>query len=73
MKKLIPLLAFAGALVIVLVFVATRPAFGGTRYIAQSAGTFSGGKACDGHTTITPAMFNRLTNSPGDVIIFVEP
>jgi len=67
MKKLIPLLAFAGALVIVLVFVATRPAFGGTRYIAQSAGTFSGGKACDGHTTITPAMFNRLTNSPGDV------
>jgi len=67
MKKLIPLLAFAVALVIVLVFVAIRPAFGGTRYIAQFAGTFRGGKACDGHTTITRAMFNRLTNSPGDV------
>ncbi|MGO9324633.1 MAG: hypothetical protein ACLP07_08740 [Terracidiphilus sp.] len=67
MKKLIAVLTFAVALVIVLVFVAIRPAFGGTRYIAQSAGTFSGGTACSGQTTITPAIFNWITNSPGDV------
>ena len=38
-----------------------------TRYIAQSAGTFSGGIACNGKTAITPATFNGITNSPGDV------
>lgn len=38
-----------------------------TRYIAQTAGTFSGGTACNGHTAITPATFNGITNSPGDV------
>lgn len=38
-----------------------------TRYIAQTAGTFSGGKACNGQTTITPATFNNTNNSPGDV------
>ena len=38
-----------------------------TRYIAQTAGTFSGGSACNGQTTITPATFNGINNSPGDV------
>jgi hypothetical protein len=44
-----------------------RPAFGTTRYISQSGGTFSGGTACSGQTTITPATFNNLTNAPGDL------
>lgn len=48
-------------------FVMTRPAFGATRYIAQSAGAFSGGTACNGQTAITPATFNGITNAPGDV------
>jgi hypothetical protein len=43
------------------------PALATTRYIAQSAGTFSGGTACNGQTTITAATFNALTNSAGDV------
>lgn len=44
-----------------------RHASGTTRYIAQTAGTFSGGTACNGQNVITPATFNSLTNSPGDV------
>jgi hypothetical protein len=43
------------------------PGFGTTRYIAQSAGTFSGGSACNGQTAITPATWNSTTISPGDV------
>ncbi|HUB07120.1 MAG TPA: hypothetical protein VMB50_08965, partial [Myxococcales bacterium] len=38
-----------------------------TRYIAQTAGTFTGGIACNGRTAITPAAFNALTPGPGDV------
>ena len=45
-----------------------HPAYGTTRYIAQTAGAFSGGQACNGQTAITPATFNSTTNSPGDVI-----
>ena len=41
-------------------------AFGTTRYIAQSAGTFSGGTACSGQTTISLATWNGITNSAGD-------
>jgi hypothetical protein len=61
--------AMAAALFLVVfsLFAVTRPAFGATRYIAQSAGTFSGGSACNGQTTITPATFNGITNAPGDV------
>ncbi len=44
----------------------TASAFGTTRYIAQTAGTFSGGSACNGQTAITPATFNSTTLSPGD-------
>jgi len=38
-----------------------------TRYVAQSAGTFNGGTACNGQTTISAATFNSTKNSPGDV------
>lgn len=38
-----------------------------TRYVAQSAGTFSGGTACNGQTAITPATFNALTPAPDDI------
>lgn len=37
-----------------------------TRYVAQSAGTFSGGSACNGQTAITPTTFNGLTLTAGD-------
>ncbi len=67
MKKLIPFIAVAPAFVLIAVFIMTRPAFAGTRYIAQSAGTFSGGTACRDQTAITPDTFNEITNSPGDV------
>ena len=38
-----------------------------TRYVAQSAGTFSGGTACNGQTAITPATWNSTSESAGDV------
>ena len=40
--------------------------FGTVRYVAQSAGTFSGGSACNGHTTITMATWNGTAESAGD-------
>jgi hypothetical protein len=43
------------------------PAAATTRYVAQTAGTFSGGTACNEQTAITPATFNGLTLSPGDI------
>lgn len=43
------------------------PAMATTRYVAQTAGTFSGGSACNGQTTISPATFNGTTLSPGDI------
>jgi hypothetical protein len=67
-NRLIPLFATTVAFVVVGAFIMTRPAFAGTRYIAQTEAVFSGGTACSGQTTITPATFNRITNSPGDVI-----
>lgn len=38
-----------------------------TRYVAQTAGTFSGGTACNSHTAITPATWNSTAESPGDI------
>jgi hypothetical protein len=38
-----------------------------TRYVAQSAGTFSGGTACNGQTAITLSTWLSLTLSPGDL------
>jgi len=67
MKKSISVFAIAVASVVLFVIAVERPAFGTTRYISQSAGTFSGGSACNGQTTITPAAFNSLAPSPGDV------
>lgn len=43
-------------------------AFGTTRYVAQSAGVFSGGTACNGQTAVTPATFNAATIAAGDVV-----
>jgi hypothetical protein len=54
-------------LTLLFVFVFTIFGSSTTRYIAQTAGTFSGGTACNGQTTITAATFNALTNSAGDV------
>ena len=56
--KSITVFAIAVALVVLFVIAVGRPAFGTTRYISQAAGTFSGGQACNGQTTITPATFN---------------
>lgn len=39
---------------------------GVTRYVAQTAGTFSGGSVCNGQTTISVATFNTTTNSAGN-------
>ena len=49
-------------------FLVAHPAFATTRYIAQTAGTFTGGIACKGQAAITPASFNSTTLSPGDTI-----
>lgn len=49
-----------------LLFVAL-PALATTRYIAATAGTFSGGSACNGQTAITPATWNSTPESPGDI------
>lgn len=38
-----------------------------TRYIAASAGTFSGGSVCNGHTAMTPATWNSTSESAGDI------
>jgi hypothetical protein len=43
------------------------PLFGTVNYIAQSAGTFSGGSACNGQQAITPATWNSTSESPGDI------
>ena len=45
---------------------AALPASATVRYVAQTAGTFTGGIACNGHAAITPATFNSTTLSPGD-------
>lgn len=66
-KKLASIFAIAVAFLIFSFVVMPAPAGAATRYIAQTAGTFSGGKACNGQTTITPATFNGINNSAGDV------
>jgi hypothetical protein len=53
--------------VLVLSVLFVSPSFGTTRYIAQTAGTFSGGSACNGQATITPATWNSTSESAGDV------
>jgi hypothetical protein len=67
MSKLMAVCAVAVAGSILFTLAEPRPAFATTRYIAQKAGAFSGGTACNGQTAITPATFNGITNSPGDV------
>jgi len=43
-----------------------NPAGATTRYISQSGGSFSGGAACNGQSTISAATFNGTNNSAGD-------
>ena len=40
---------------------------GTTRYVAQTAGTFTGGTACNGQTAITLATWNATALNPGDI------
>ena len=67
MKKLISHFAITIAGAAILGLGAVHSAFATTRYIAQSAGAFAGGTACNGQIAITPTTFNGITNSPGDV------
>lgn len=67
MKKLIPVLALVASALVTVACLATPPASATNRYIAQSAGVFSGGSACKGQTAITPSTFNGIRNVPGDV------
>ena len=41
--------------------------FATTRYVAQTAGTFSGGTVCNGQTAITYSTFNAASLSPNDL------
>jgi hypothetical protein len=50
-----------------LVFLGCLPACATTRYVAQTAGTFSGGSACNGQTAITPGTFNSTALAAGDL------
>ena len=50
-----------------IVFLLCVSASATVRYVAQSAGTFSGGSACNGQTAITVATFNSTTLSAGDI------
>lgn len=51
----------------ILLILTVLPCAATTRYIAQTAGTFSGGTNCNGHTAITPATWNSTAESPGDI------
>jgi hypothetical protein len=56
-----------GKILILALLLSSSFAFGTTRFVSQTAGTFSGGTACNGHITITVATFNKTTLSPGDM------
>jgi hypothetical protein len=42
--------------------------FGSTTYVSQNGGSFSGGSACNGKTTISESTFNSSKPSPGDQV-----
>src|SRR5271154_6077718 len=54
-------------LFVVALFSLASPAFATTRYIAQTAGTFTGGSACNGQTAITPTTWKATAESAGDI------
>jgi len=54
-------------LLIIAWFLVAIPTFATTRYIAQTAGTFSGGSACNGQTAIAPATWYSTSLSPDDI------
>ena len=43
------------------------PAHASTRYIAATAGTYTGGSACNGQTAITPTTWNSTAETAGDI------
>lgn len=53
--------------VIAILLLFSSVAFATTRYVASTAGSFSGGTACNGQTAITPTTWNGLTLSAGDI------
>jgi hypothetical protein len=48
-------------------------AHGITRYVAQTAGTFSGGTACNGQTAVTPTTWNGTTIATADPTYLCGP
>ena len=54
-------------LLLLISLVLSVPAFATTRYVAATAGTFSGGTACNGHTAITATTWNSTALAAGDV------
>lgn len=60
-------------LLILGILLVTIPASATTRYIAASAGTFTGGSACNGQTAITPATWNATSESAGDISYICGP
>lgn len=57
MKKILLLILVLGSL----------PAVAATRYVAASAGVFSGGTNCNGHTATTVATWNSVAQSADDI------
>lgn len=52
---------------LILILLCAPASLATTRYVAQTAGTFSGGTACNTQTAITPATFNGLTLAADDL------
>jgi MYXO-CTERM domain-containing protein len=61
-------LALSGLVVALVVLAHATPASASTFYVSQEGGKFSGGKACDGQSTIAVATFDSMALSPGDVV-----
>lgn len=54
-------------LIIASILLLTTGSTASTRYVAQTAGTFTGGSACNGQSAITVATFNSTAQAAGDV------
>ena len=54
-------------LLLLLLVMCAVPAFSATVFVAQTAGTFSGGSACNGQTAESVATFNSGTETAGNI------
>jgi hypothetical protein len=52
--------------ILLIAFLCASAAQATTRFIAQTAGVFTGGSACNGQTAITPATWNSTSEVAGD-------